>query len=370
MAQNTETKQQGSAKEEKGVLRSDQNQLMGEEGFSFSGYERDPLFLNLGNRKFLDISGASGIDSLSDGRAAVFADFDNDGDYDVFMTTIQGHSHLLFRNQVGQSTRFLRVSLEGTRSGRDAFGSVVRMKTAAGTLTKIKSGGSGYLAQHDPRLVFGLGDNDRVDAIEVTWPGGTVETFAGVPAGSSVLLREGSGGQGKPLVLVTETRTTLPDPLTRVAAILEGMKLNLKLGQAVPEFKLKTLSGQPSTLAAHLKPGRRTLVNLWATWCLPCAREMPELQRLSSDLAKAGIDLIGLNIDADPSADVKGYLAKLKISYPSLVGEVSAIEAIYATEELSVPLSLILDDKGKVLEVLPGWSADTQRRLAALIAAP
>jgi thiol-disulfide isomerase/thioredoxin len=184
-----------------------------------------------------------------------------------------------------------------------------------------------------------------------------------------VLLREGSGGEGRAGVVVKETPTSLPDPLSRVAAVLEGMKLKVKLGQAVPDFKVKTLSGQTSTLAAHLKSGRRTLVNIWATWCVPCAREMPELQRLSSDLAKEGIDLIGLNIDAEPSADVKGYLAKHKISYTNLVGEISAIEAIYATQELSVPLSLILDDKGKVLEALPGWSAETQRRLAALMAA-
>ena len=44
-------------------------------GFSFSGYERDQLMLNLGNGKFLDISGVSGMDSITDGRGAVFADF-------------------------------------------------------------------------------------------------------------------------------------------------------------------------------------------------------------------------------------------------------------------------------------------------------
>ena len=71
-------------KEEKGALRADQNQLMFGEGFSFSGYERDPLYLNTGARKFIDISGVSGIDSITDGRAGVFADFDNDGWEDIY----------------------------------------------------------------------------------------------------------------------------------------------------------------------------------------------------------------------------------------------------------------------------------------------
>ena len=54
----------------------------------------------------------------------MFADFDNDGDLDVFSTTIQNQSHLLFRNNVGQDNNFLRVELEGGGKdvSRDAFG--------------------------------------------------------------------------------------------------------------------------------------------------------------------------------------------------------------------------------------------------------
>ena len=160
-------------KEAKGALRTDQDRLVFEEGFSFSGYERDPLYLNTGAKKFIDISGVSGLDSITDGRAGVFADFDNDGDTDVFMTTIQGEAHLLFRNNVGQEGRHLRVMLEGDRAtGRDAYGAVVRVKTSQGTLTKVKSGGSGFVSQHDPRLLFGLGGDERAQEVEVTWPGG------------------------------------------------------------------------------------------------------------------------------------------------------------------------------------------------------
>ena len=157
-------------KDEKGALRSDQNKLMFGQGFSFSGYERDPLYLNLGTKKFTDISGVSGIDSITDGRAGVFADFDNDGDLDVFSTTIQNQAHLLFRNNVGQDNNFLRIELEGGAGiSRDAFGSVVRVKTSAGILTKIKSGGSGFISQNDPRLLFGFGTRraGRIDRCDL-----------------------------------------------------------------------------------------------------------------------------------------------------------------------------------------------------------
>ncbi|CAN5344554.1 hypothetical protein BH18ACI2_BH18ACI2_28070 [soil metagenome] len=355
--------QSNDGKEEKGALRSDQNQLMFGEGFSFSGYERDPLYLNLGTKKFMDISGVSGIDSITDGRAGVFADFDNDGDLDVFSTTIQGQAHLLFRNNVGQLNNYLRLALEGAKgSARDAFGAVVRVKTSQGTLTKIKSGGSGFISQHDPRLLFGLGRDERAEWIEVTWPGNKVEKFdaAAAKAGAFLMLKEGTG---KAQVL-TLGRANLPDPLTKEEAFARGLKI--AVGQPLPMITLKTVTGEVANVRQYLKPGRRALINVWATWCTPCAKEMPELERLRASLAANGVDLIGLNVDAEPDADVKGFLKLYRVGYPIYVGGVPAIEQLYATDELSVPLSVVVNNKGIVTEIIPGWSEKTQKRFAAL----
>jgi len=356
--------QDNKGEKDKGALRVDQNQLINEQGFSFSGYERDPLYLNLGTKKFMDISGVSGIDSITDGRAGVFADFDNDGDLDVFMTTIQGQSHLLFRNNVGQSNNYLRLALEGAgkASARDAFGAVVRVKTSQGTLTKIKSGGSGFISQHDPRLLFGLGRDERAEWIEVTWPGNKVEKFdaANAKAGSFLTLKEGTG---KTQVL-TLGRASLPDPLTKEEAFARGLKI--AVGQLLPAMTLKTMAGEAASVRQYLKPGRRALINVWATWCTPCAKEMPELERLRASLATNGVDLIGLNVDAEPDADVKGFLKLYRVGYPIYVGGVPAIEQLYATDELSVPLSVVVNNKGIVTEIIPGWSEKTQKRFAAL----
>ena len=115
------------------------------DGFSFSGYERDLVALNLGSKRYLDISGISGADSVTDGRGSIAADFDNDGDLDIFLRAMHGDAHHLFRNNTDTSAGFVRINLRGTRSGRDAFGTEVRLKTSAGILTKIKSGGSGFV---------------------------------------------------------------------------------------------------------------------------------------------------------------------------------------------------------------------------------
>ncbi|MDI1242014.1 MAG: redoxin family protein [bacterium] len=328
------------------------------QGFSFSGYERDPLYLNLGGKKFTDISGVSGIDSITDGRAGVFADFDNDGDLDVFSTTIQHQAHLLFRNNVGQDSNFLRVELEGSgTSTRDAFGSVVRVKTSAGTLTKIKSGGAGFISQHDPRLIFGLGKDQKTESVEVTWANGIVESFSGdMMAGGAYRLKQGAG-KAEAIVVA---KSNLPEPLTKAEVFAAGLKF--RVGAKLPDFVLKNLNGTASSTRKLLKPGRKTLINIWATWCIPCAKEMPELQKIRSKLAARGIDIVGMNVDTDTGANVRRYLSEKKVTYPNVIGGIPAIESIYATDELSVPLSILVDEKGRIIDLIPGWSAETRRK--------
>ena len=353
---------QNNAAKETGSLRGDQNALIYDKGFSFSGYERDALFLNLNGKKFLDISGVSGIDSITDGRAAVFADFDNDGDLDVFLTTIQGPSHLLFRNNVGQSNHWLRLVLEGGRStGRDAYGAVVRVKTSAGTLTKIKAGGSGYLSQHDPRLLFGLGQDDRARSIEVTWPDGKVEAFESeARAGSTLLLRQGTARAQE----IHLGRSNLPDPLTADEILQRSLKI--RVGRPFPDLPLKALTGETTSLRAQRKPGRRMLLNLWATWCVPCRNEMPKLEQLRAPLAARGIDLIGISVDADPAARIGPFVREMKVQYPIYAGGVPAIEQVFSGDELAVPLSILLDENGQVSEIISGWSLATERRFTGL----
>ena len=354
--------QSNEGKDEKGALRGDQSGLMFGQGFSFSGYERDPLYMNLGNKKFMDISGVSGIDSITDGRAGVFADFDNDGDLDVFSTTIQNQSHLLFRNNVGGVGNHLRVLLEGgVGNSMDAFGSVVRVKTSAGILTKIKSGGSGFISQHDPRLLFGLGKDARAEWLEVTWANGKVEKFSGeFLAGSTVRLKEGSGRVQQTKLIAAN----LPDPLTKAEVIAQSLKISV--GKPLPDFSVRSMGGVGGSIRQKLKPGRQTLINIWATWCIPCAKEMPELEAMRKALSGFGIDVLGLNVDVEKNVNVGRYVSEKRVTYPIVLGGVSAIEQIYATDELTVPLTILVDGKGIVRDLISGWSAETQRKFRTL----
>jgi thiol-disulfide isomerase/thioredoxin len=177
------------------------------------------------------------------------------------------------------------------------------------------------------------------------------------------VLREGAGrAEG-----VALGRARLPDPLTRAEAFARGLKV--AVGHPLPELAVKSLAGSQSSLRSLLRPGRRLLVNVWATWCGPCRAEMPELERMRARLAAKGVDLVGLNVDTEAGADVRGFLKDNRVGYPVYFGGVPAVELLYATDELSVPMSLVIDERGVVTEVIPGWSPATRRRFAALAGA-
>ncbi len=197
----------GSEKAGGESFRSEQMGRIFEEGLSLGGRERDALFMGRGDGTFRDISGISGIDSGSDGRGAIFADFDNDGDLDVVTTTARDGGRLLFRNDVGQENGFLRVSLVGTRSGRRPYGATVRLKTSRGIQTRILAAGSGFVSSHDPRLLFGLGLDERAEWLEVTWPSGLKQRASGIQAGDSLEITEGAEATRR----VSETRFRLGD---------------------------------------------------------------------------------------------------------------------------------------------------------------
>jgi hypothetical protein len=130
------------------------------------------LFLNVGGGRLADASARAGppwsIPYL--GRGLARGDLDNDGRLD-FALLAQDAPLAYLRNR-GPAGRSLTLLLEGTASNRDAVGAKV-VVTAGGRRQQIqRNGGGSFLSASDPRLHIGLGDADRAETVEVTWPSG------------------------------------------------------------------------------------------------------------------------------------------------------------------------------------------------------
>ena len=158
-------------------------------------YAQPPhLFLNQGAAGFLDVAAAAGPGFARPrvGRGAAFADFDNDGDLDVLLTTNNGPP-VLFRNDQTSGNRSLRLRLIGTRSNRDAVGAVVHYEAGDLSGQRTVKGGSSYLSQSELTLTLGLGKRDKCDQIRILWPSGRTEEYENLKAGLRLYVVEGKG---------------------------------------------------------------------------------------------------------------------------------------------------------------------------------
>jgi hypothetical protein len=155
-----------------------------------------------------------------------WADYDNDGDLDLFVANGLWHSTplppepgFLYRND-GGTNHWLVLRLVGTASNRSAIGAKVRaLATIRGrTSWQLReiSGGSGYCSQNDLRAHFGLGDATVVATIRIEWPSGIVQELSDLPANQFLTITERQDGVGAPPDVSGVMTTSGPVQLTLV----------------------------------------------------------------------------------------------------------------------------------------------------------
>ncbi|MGI9072393.1 MAG: CRTAC1 family protein [Bryobacteraceae bacterium] len=151
------------------------------------------LFHNAGGGRFADVTTMSGSGFTTPylGRGAAFADFDNDGYPDVVVGNNGDPPLLLHNNGATPGNHFVNFRLVGTRSNRDAMGT--RIKVTSGGVSQIReiTGGGSYLSQSDLRAQFGLGQQTRIESMEISWPSGLRQSFTGIDADRFYVVEEG-----------------------------------------------------------------------------------------------------------------------------------------------------------------------------------
>jgi len=159
------------------------------EGRSLSGYQQKRAWLNDGTGKFINVAQAVGATDTYDGRAVALVDLWNRGVLDVVVAN-QRAPLLIYKNTVTPDNQWIDFELEGTASNRSAIGAEVRLFRNGQQQVQQVSGGSGFCAQNQRQLHFGLGKQPRLEKAEIRWPSGKVETIKTLVAGQRYKIKE------------------------------------------------------------------------------------------------------------------------------------------------------------------------------------
>ncbi len=328
-------------------------------GKSLSGRERHCAYLNTGGGRFANISGTSGFDFADDGRGMGAVDWDFDGDLDFWVTNRTGPRLRFLRNEVSTPNRFLAVRLRGngTSSNRDAIGARLELRVGDVTLLRTLKAGEGYLSQSSKWVHFGLGEVGEVGPLVVRWPDGTRVEYDGLAANGFYDISQRAA---EPEIWTPPART-VPFASSDVEPrrSTQTMRLVLPTRTPLPPITYTDLDGNERALSEHLD--EPLLVNLWASWCAPCRKEL-------ADLAAAGVHVLALSVDewsgGSPTgpADARALLAKIGAEFPAGFADEHATQVLQSYHDahfinrrpLPLPTSFLVDTDGMVAAIYKG----------------
>jgi hypothetical protein len=150
---------------------------------SLAGYQPKRVWINDGSGAFVDVAQMVGANDRHDGRSVALADFSGRGVLDVVVANQRGPL-LLYTNEVSPERHWIAFDLEGgcrdaavtrTCTNRSAIGAQVEVFWSGRQQLQEVSGGSGFCAQNQRRLHFGLGAGQSVDRVVIRWPSGKIQ---------------------------------------------------------------------------------------------------------------------------------------------------------------------------------------------------
>ena len=164
------------------------------------GSGRNSLYENSGppNYSFTKITTGEAVNDIANSFGCNWADYDRDGDLDLFVANRLNQRNLLYRNE-GSGNRWLALKCAGTISNRTGFGAKVRVKAtingAARWQMQEVAPQSGYNSQN-LHLHFGLGNAMTVDSLKIEWPSGAIDVLKNVPSNQFLIVTEGANPTG------------------------------------------------------------------------------------------------------------------------------------------------------------------------------
>jgi thiol-disulfide isomerase/thioredoxin len=141
-----------------------------------------------------------------------------------------------------------------------------------------------------------------------------------------------------------------------------------KTPEAIPSFRFEDAAGAEKTLADW--KGKVVLLNLWATWCAPCRKEMPALDRLQKELGGDNFEVVAISVDRQGAPASKKFLDETKSVNLKLYVE-SSSRSVGTLKAAGLPTTILVDKEGREIGRLAGpaeWdSADAKRLIQAAL---
>lgn len=330
--------------------------LVVNEGLSWSGRERNRMFLSLKGERFVDSSAATGTDFLEDARALGLLDWDGDGQVDMLLRNRNAPRLRLLHNRYAERSWLqLRLSGDGKKVNRDAIGARATLKVDGRTLTRSLTAGDGHLSQSSKTLFFGLGDAESIESLTVRWPDGRTVTFEEVPIDRLLSLDYGDGNLQE-LKLPEPTQLIVSEQKRLDSADLGRVTVVSKVPMA--EFPLPSLE-DPERKVKDLR-GRPLLINFWSTTCASCLEELEMFRKKRKRWAAAGLQVVPMLADGEESLDqakqileAVGLLEVAGVADKDVREGMKILAEAVLTKEVDMPLpvSLLLDAEGNLVQL-------------------
>lgn len=334
---------------------------------SFSGHERNCLFLNRKGKEFTDLSMVSGLDNIADGRTFVYWDYDRDGWQDIALVNANSPLLNFYRNSLGtlssdnrSAGQFIAVRYVGANRSavpspgqtcRDGYGARAEVDLGEMRIIRELRSSEGFCAQNSDTMIIGIGRYQAAKSLTVHWPSGKSQTIHNAAAGTQLTAYEnaeesadGSGFDAVPY------RAAAP-PGTRATA--DG-----KVPGGGPMLSLVPAS--TSNPDSQTPPALRIYTTM-ATWCEACQRHLPQIEALRAALPSDTLEIYGVPIDfEDTTTKLKEYESTFEPAYRLLVDltvpqrsqVIELLNEVLGSQAL--PSTIVTDSEGRVLQWLAG----------------
>ncbi|MDA0668080.1 MAG: ASPIC/UnbV domain-containing protein [Planctomycetota bacterium] len=302
-------------------------------GASWSGHERNHLWINQAGQDFLELSGVSGADEPWDSRTFSLLDYDHDGFQDFVMVNANAPFVQVFRNQFGdllpeeKRGGAIHLRLTGGNqtaqpssewSNRDGIGARIQVQAGEQSLLREYRCGEGLGAQNSATLSVGVGLFKGPILVTVLWPSGKVTGPTTVSVGD--------------LVFANETESQL------VVGKLEA-KASLAPAISSKDVALQPTSPELARLLKGKTSASANLITTWFTTCAACKRAEPTYQAIRKAFTAEELGLFGFNNDAgDSKKEMQQYAERFQPAYTLLLDRTEDdIDAIKALQDSLLP---------------------------------